>query len=371
MPTQVQTVPSASMQPQRLASAQVGVATSYSRRSLLSGALALGTAVLASSGCSPYPDDGEFLAGIVFAGNFVTGVSQLDRTPAVGRGLGVGNFAPYTLIATRNGAATATAVSSTTKASSPFWTDGKRDPLAKASAQPVIFFDGSCAAPRNYRFDERLDLIRQDRQYPIFSDIPEVLTANAGKAGRASGYSAVVEVIHVSASGDLPCQSIKRFDTASGRLGQDLTEVRREYRLLQIMDPANAAPPLPVQLGFFNQLIVPYVDMGPVPLTADGTKFATMPLYKATDKLKATQVTVFGTAQEVAPMVGGKPQVYSPICMEYTLTGVDAVPPPDVTLPVYATLKASTALSSCLVCKTVDVDGNLDCPFARSQLGMP
>ncbi len=57
MPTQVQTVQSASRQPQHQASAQVGVATSYSRRALLSGVLALGTAVLASSGCSPYPDD--------------------------------------------------------------------------------------------------------------------------------------------------------------------------------------------------------------------------------------------------------------------------------------------------------------------------
>ena len=73
-----------------------------------------------------------------------------------------------------------------------------------------------------------LDLIRWDRQYPVFADIPEVLSTSSGKPGRKLNYSAVVEVIHLSAPSSLPCQSIKRFDTATGRIDKDLAVVSRE-----------------------------------------------------------------------------------------------------------------------------------------------
>lgn len=326
--------------------------------------LLAGVALLAG-GCSPYLDDGEFLAGVVYAANFISGVKQLDTLPAVGRGQAAGSFAPYTVIATTQGATSPTAVSAMAAASSPFWTDGKRKPLDRKSAQQVYVLDSACVAPADYRFDERLDLIRQDRQYPLFADIPELLTANAGKAGRTAGYSAIVEIIHLTAPTDLPCQSIKRFDTAQGRIGEDLTEVRREYRLLQIIDPGIALQPLPVQLGFFNQLLVPYLDLGPVPLSSDGTSFVAMPLYKATDKNKKTQVVVAGTALEPAqPGTGG----YSPICQDYTLTMLDQLPPPDATDPAYKAAKKTDALSSCLVCRTLDAAGHLSCPFAQSQV---
>ena len=97
-------------------------------------------------------------------------------------------------------------------------------------------------------------LIRLDRQYPIFADIPEVLSTNSGRAGRTGAYSAVVEVIHLAGSGALPCQSIKRLDTVESRIGKDLREVRREYRLLQIIDPLKvpSTPSLPTQLGFIT-----------------------------------------------------------------------------------------------------------------------
>ena len=84
------------------------------------------------------------------------------------------------------------------------------------------------------------------RQYPVFADIPEVLSTSGGKPGRKSNYSAVVEVIHLSTPSSLPCQSIKRFDTATGRIDKDLAVMSREYRLLQIVDPAltpSNAPP--------------------------------------------------------------------------------------------------------------------------------
>lgn len=322
-------------------------------------------AALLTGACSPYPDDGEFLAGVVFAANFISGVKQLDMLPAVGRGQGAGSFAPYTVIATTQGMNSPNAVTSMAAASSPLWTDGKRKPLDRKSAQPVYVLDSACVAPVDYRFDERLDLIRQDRQYPIFADIPELLSTNAGKAGRTAAYSAIVEVIHLTAPTDLPCQSIKRFDTAQGRIGLDLTEGRHEYRLLQIIDPGIALSPLPVQLGFYNQLVVPYLDLGPVPLSSDGTTFVTMPLYKATDKNKKTQVVVAGTALEPAQAGGA---AYSPICQDYTLTMLDQLPPPDATDPAYRGAKKTEALASCLVCRTLDAAGHLSCPFAQSQV---
>jgi hypothetical protein len=347
---------------------------------------------LLAGGCQPYPDDGEFLAGVVYSANFVTGVRQLNALPAVGRGNAGADFAPYTLISTSQGSATTTPVSSSVSATSPFWTDGKRKPLARTSAQQVYVLDSKCVAPDNYTFDERLDLIRKDVQYPIFADIPEVLSTNSGKAGRLANYSAVVEVIHVTGPSDLPCQSMKRFDTAKPRVGQDLIEVRREFRLLQIIDPSpmpippatppspapvdatQSLPKLPVQLGFYNQLVVPYIDMGPVPLSSDGSTFLTMPLYKVTNKKgQLSQVVVGGTTLD-QPEQGSPVTFYSPICQDYTLSMVEPAPPPDLTDPAYAMAKKTDALSSCLVCRTVDSTRLLDCPFRQSMTqvqGMP
>lgn len=373
MPTRPRPFPSAD--PAREVPACPPAPTAAPRRGQRTVGL-LATAALLAGGCSPYLDDGEFLAGVIYAANFITGVKQLDSLPAVGRGQGVGSFAPYTVIATTQGMNSPNAVTSAAAASSPFWTDGKRKPLDRKSAQQVYVLDSACVGPTDYRFDERLDLIRKDRQYPLFADIPELLSTNAGKAGRTAAYSAIVEVVHLTAPTDLPCQSIKRFDTAQGRIGLDLTEVRREYRLLQIIDPGIALSPLPVQLGFYNQLVVPYLDLGPVPLSSDGTAFVAMPLFKAYDKAysdKASEadkrahsrVVVSGTALE-PPQPGGA--VYSPICQDYTLTMLDQLPPPDATDPAYKAAKKTEALSSCLVCRTLDAAGHLDCPFAQSQV---
>ena len=267
----------------------------------LAGARLFSVAALVSfsAACSPYPDDGEFLAGVVYAQNFITGVKTIDRLRA-------------------------SAIATT-----PFWTDstGKRSPLDVVNAGQVYFFNGSCAPTSSEPFDERLDLIHNDRQYPVFADLPEVLSTSGGRPGRKTNYSAVVEVIHLSGPGTLPCQSLKRFDTVTGRLDRDLKVVSREYRLYQIIDPAltpNVAPPapLPVQLGFFNQL-------------------------------------------------GGMD--YSPICEERQLTGQAMAPPPDASSPAYLAAKKTGALASCLPCQTVTVDASgvptsLRCPFASSQV---
>lgn len=351
--------------------------TSFSCALVVSGLI--GATTLAA--CSPYPDDGEFLAGVVYSAGFIDGTKTIDRLPVLGGGRGADaeGLTPYALIATTRGSTGAMAVNANSKVQAPFWTDaGKRNPLATSSAQKVYYFDGSCATPgEGYRYDERLDLIRRDRQYPIFEDIPEVLGTNSGRAGRRGPYSAVVEVIHLRAPGDIPCQSIKRFDTVTARIGQDLTEVRREYRLYQIVDPSLVpSRSLPTQLGFFDQLVVPYIDMGPVPLEADGKTFATMPIYKvykgAVSSTPAMTV-VFGTAAEPLPMLT-PPVVYSPICRDYTLAMQSTLPPPDAGAPAYRTAMKTETLSSCIVCrlKGLDSDGainDIDCPFSQSQVG--
>ena len=337
-----------------------------------------------AAACSPYPDDGEFLAGVVYAQNFLTGVKTIDRLRAVGKGRGDWPQIPYTVFATTRSADTTAKVSSTgsdgktVSATTPFWTDGKRDPLAVTNAGQVYVFDGSCQATRDEAFDERLDLIRWDRQYPVFADIPEVLSTSSGKPGRKLNYSAVVEVIHLSAPSSLPCQSIKRFDTATGRIDKDLAVVSREYRLLQIVDPAltpSNAPParLPVQLGFYNQLVVPYIDMGPVPVSTNGKSFVTMPLYKV---YKETAPTATTTPLQV--VIPGLPSevpagTYSPICKEFVLKGQTSPPPPDANDPAYKAATASGALASCLPCQTLTVDGSnvpveVNCPFSQSQV---
>jgi hypothetical protein len=323
--------------------------------------------LLLAGGCSPYPDDGEFLAGVVYAGNFIAGVKTIAQLPAVGRGAGPLPYAPYAIVATSSGSSSTGTVSNAAPATAPFWTNGgKRQPLSRSSAAPVYVFDSSCSSPPDYSFDDRLDLLRLDRQFPIFSDLPEVLPNSGGKAGRSGAYSAIVEVIHVTASGRLPCQSIKRFDTAQNRVGDggDLSEVGREYRLFQIIDPAIAVAPLPYQLGFFNQLIVPYVDMGPVPLDPDGQTFRTMPLYKFTDSKGNTPwVVTLGQAAEAGP-------AYSPICRDFTLPYVATMTGPvDANDPLLRLAVKTESLSSCLVCRTTDAMGGIDCPFASSQVG--
>lgn len=340
----------------------------------------LSVAALASfaSACSPYPDDGEFLAGVVYAQNFITGVKTIDRLRAVGNKRGDWPMVPYTVFATTRSADTTNKVSSSLSATSPFWTDGKRNPLEVVNAGQVYFFDSPCTATSDEPFDERLDLIHKNRQYPVFADIPELLSANSGKPGRSGSYSAVMEVIHLQAPSTLPCQSVKRFATVTGRIDQDLKIASREYRLYQIVDPAltpNTAPParLPVQLGFFNQLVVPYIDMGPVPVSADGKTFVTMPLYKVYKEASPTatsipsQLVVPGAATELPK------GTYSAICEERVLAGQATPPPPDGNDAAYKNAKASGALTSCLPCLTVATDASgvpteVNCPFASSQV---
>jgi len=346
-----------------------GGSSPSSLRAGLLVSLLLGGALGPATGCSPYPDDGEFLAGVVYSANFLAGVKALDRLPAVGRGRGVGDFAPYTVVATTKASEGSRSVSSTTPASTPFWTNGgKRQPLDRASAQTVYQLDTGCAAPPNYTYDERFDLIHLDRQYPIFTDIPEVLSTNSGRGGRTGSYSAVVEVVHLAGSGAIPCQSMKRADTVKGRIGLDLREVRREYRLLQIVDPVllPATPPLPAQLGFYNQLVVPYIDMGPVPLEPEGNAFRTMALYRLTNAAgMSVGSVVFGLPDEAGP-------TYSPICRDYTLQlAAGGAVPTDGMDPLLRSASKTENLSSCLVCKTLDKDGLLDCPFANSQAVAP
>ena len=266
-------------------------------------------AVLAA--CDPYLDQGEFLAGPVFAANFLAGIKP--------QGDGSNPFSPiaaaahgktsYSVIATKG---TSTTVAATaTPATSPLWTDGKRDPLAVSGAQQVYAFDGPCQAPEGYSFDPNLDLIRKDMQYPVFQDLPEILPSGAGKPGRNGPYSAIVQVIHLSVPAGFPCQAVKRFSTAQARAMADLHMATTEYRLYQIFDLALTKPPTPYLLGFFDQLLVPYIDMGPVPVSPDGKSFLTMPIYHLVDAMgmpsvDSTRAWVSVTRPPFVPRSPGK-----------------------------------------------------------------
>ncbi len=331
-------------------------------------------AVLAA--CDPYPDQGEFLAGPVFAQNFIAGVKPQmgGANPFQPTLLAVRGQALFSLVITRG--TSTTAVSSAGPATSPFWTDGtKRDPLLVANAQQVYAFDGPCQGTggEGYVFNPYQEIIRKDKQYPVFQDIPEVLSSQAGKPGRSGAYSAVVQVVHLALPADFPCQSVKRFATAKARSTNDLLSMSTEYRLYQVLDPALARPPTPYQLGFFDQLLVPFIDMGPVPLTADGSHFASMPLYHLVDPMGAAKLGADGSplppvavGQPGDPPVMGVP-AYSPICLDAAVTvpGQDA--PFDASLPIFQTAKAAKTLSSCIVCGPQNPD-NVLCPFGQSYL---
>lgn len=319
---------------------------------------ALGAICSGLLACSPYPDEGEFLAGVVFAGNFVSGVKTLRTTTVAARG-----FPAYTMIASSGTSATTT----------PLW----REPRPETTQQVFVFDKNqSCTPPVGAPpYSPRLDLVRPDRQYPVFSDIPEVLSANSGRPGRTGAYSAVVEVVHIATPAGFPCQSVKRADTVLGRKDTDLKPVAqtsKEYRLLLIFDPALTSPPLPFQLGWFNQLVVPYLDMGPVPLTQDGKSFVIMPLYQR-EEVSAMgtlvrRTTVVPGAQDEAPASGAP--TYSPICRDATLTvrPGDLVPALDAADPAYAKATPGSILNACLICKRT-TSGEYSCPLGESGAG--
>ncbi len=86
----------------------------------------------------------------------------------------------------------------------------------------------------------------------------------------------------------------------------------------------------------------------------------TMPLYKVSNSSGQLLATVvLGSPDEAGP-------AYSPVCRDFTLTASTA-PPPDANDPAYQTAMQTENLSSCLVCKTVDDMGNLNCPYASAQ----
>src|SRR5207302_683725 len=110
----------------------------------------------------------------------------------------------------------------------------------------------------------------------------------------------------------------------------------KEYRLVLIIDPALTFPlgvpqpqgtAVPFQIGWFNQLVVPYIDMGPVPVSMDGTKFLTMPFVTvtATDGGSISYGVVVGAPNE-APLAGDP--AYSPVCQLGAVTVPAGTPPP-------------------------------------------
>lgn len=360
---------------------------------------ALCTAALCA--CAPYPDDGEFFAGVVFARNFVAGVRTLSvaaqppaSNPTPPRGQNDARPNAYSLLLATGTSAQPT-VSSTTPATSPLWQnlygtkvtrpDGTQVPLHTDTAQQVYVFDGPCQAPDNYAFDERYDLFRGDRQYPIFQDLPEVLATNGGRPGRLTpaNYSAIVEVVHVQLPSGFPCQSVKRWKTVTDRtaaktpgdLALAAAPTTKEYRLLLIVDPVLTTPPLPVQLGWFDQLLVPYIDMGPVPVDPDKSAFLTMPVVRFTSPTGTAlnlPRAVLATPDE-RDRITASPYRYSPLCRTVDVPIMTAVPASYDLAAYKAQIDAAPQnpranLTPCLICNSTS-DGQYNCPLAQSGAG--
>jgi hypothetical protein len=94
-----------------------------------------------------------------------------------------------------------------------------------------------------------------------------------------------------------------------------------------------------------------------VPLEADGKTFRTMPVYKVASGGKPVGTVVQGRTEEAGP-------AYSPICRDYNLTlGMGMTLPLDANDPLFANAMKTENLSSCIVCRTIDAMGNIDCPF--------
>lgn len=337
-------------------------------------------------GCAPYPDSGEFLAGVVYATNFMSGVKVNPTTGAspIATTIAQNDNRPgaYTVLTDRGDSAAQAAPSSPLWGS--LWGQKASEPLDVASAQQVYVFDGACSSPEGYVFDDRQDLARLDRQYPVFQDIPELVTSSRpGRQGAANPYSALVEIIHIKMPAGFPCQSIKRFTTVTRRLDpvhdlKVIAQAEKEYRLLLIFDPAATFPPLPTQIGWFDQLAVPYIDMGPVPVIkrADGKSvFATMPLISFPQVRGAVPLLLGDPPTNDAERAAYAPYQYSPICRRYTSMAMSA--DYNIKLDAYKTLvegapsvkdAKGAGLTACLVCKTT-WDGSYLCPFADSRAG--
>lgn len=354
--------------------------------------------------CSPYPDDGEFFAGVVFARNFLAGVRRLTTAvqppasnPAPPRAQSDERINAYSLLADTGTTSVTTTPTTAAPATSPLWAnlygpkvtrpDGTSVPLHTDTAQQVYVFDGNCQAPDDYKFDERVDLYRRDRQYPIFTDLPELLSSNGGRPGRlsAGSYSAIVEVIRVQIPSGFPCQSVKRWKTVTDRTAEKIPgdiqlapSTKKEYRLLLIFDPVLTTPPLPTQLGWFDQLLVTYVDMGPVPVDEATSTFKTMPVVRFVNTA-TPPVALPGVAQAVIgnlderERLAAAPYAYSPICRTVNVP-VKAGEVPFFDLSKYKALIDAPAqnpragLTACIVCNSTS-DGGYACPLAQSGAG--
>lgn len=369
-----------------------------------SAALLCATIAALLPACSPYPDDGEFFAGVVFARNFLAGVRRLTTAvqppasnPAPPRAQSDERINAYSLLADTGTTSVTTTPTTAAPATSPLWAnlygpkvtrpDGTSVPLHTDTAQQVYVFDGNCQAPDDYKFDERVDLYRRDRQYPIFTDLPELLSSNGGRPGRlsAGSYSAIVEVIRVQIPSGFPCQSVKRWKTVTDRTAEKIPgdiqlapSTKKEYRLLLIFDPVLTTPPLPTQLGWFDQLLVTYVDMGPVPVDEATSTFKTMPVVRFVNTA-TPPVALPGVAQAVIgnlderERLASAPYAYSPICRTVNVP-VKAGEVPFFDLSKYKALIDAPAqnpragLTACIVCNSTS-DGGYACPLAQSGAG--
>ncbi len=148
-------------------------------------------------------------------------------------------------------------------------------PTLKAEAAPVVygFGSGHCQLVGDYQ--PMRDAYSSEKQFPLFTALP-LATRTAGVV-----VTPFVNVVPIATNGPFSCNDVKdaqwvgHGDTAPGKYA--LTAgTTGEIRLWAVIDPtAPLAPSTPnfalaVQYGWYKDLLLTYLDGGPVPVNDKG-----------------------------------------------------------------------------------------------------
>jgi hypothetical protein len=158
------------------------------------------------------------------------------------------------------------------------------DPLDVASASAAYIFPPGyqCTPPAGYVPDRRLDEVPLDRQYNVYTALPDA--HYSPETGPAPDYLPVVAELEVTPPQSLPCQQMK-VDTAIERLTGVKNDARMpsgRYLAHLIIDPGAAVlpPGMTIEMhptrgiglqswGWYNRYLLAYIDGGAIPTRVD------------------------------------------------------------------------------------------------------
>ncbi len=210
-----------------------------------------------------------------------------------------------------------------------------------------------CAVPPGYQFDQRTEAFRQDQQGAIFTALPDGTGLDPASV---SGYLPIVAETAVTSNGE-PCNGIKSAEGIVQRtdvtlqtipipVGSDPSNTfptgKQDERYLAwaIIDPsADVSFPDgshdpntglgPQQWGWFNHLLLAYMDGGyiptdpPNPNPGDMATLVFQNLYVPDDGTGGT--SLMGMGMDVLSKARGVDADYSPLCMVNVFTPLDGV----------------------------------------------